>query len=810
MMIKRPHSLILLILTLASNLHATPSSISLPIDTSNTGFCVASNYQCTDGWSFWQHGSGGHVRGGGIGRANDSQAWDINLNSPSHDSDNGKPIYAVESGDIYTGDGWGGKSYGQLLINHSTNGDNWSSGYLHMKNIPKTSGHVNKGDIIGYISNTSPTNLPNHLHFAVYDSHGKAALNSVNISFQNNNTNSAYTQGIDVSHHQSNINWTQVAADPDAEFAYIKATEGYLPAGTAKQTLIDARALDSQFETNTQAALDNQLFVGLYHFARPDLNPGLDGAEQEAKYFARFAAPYYASHAMLPPALDLENPNGIDFKARFDAQTLSAWVQKWLQTVQTELNIKPIIYTFAGYSNYLSGLNDYPLWIARYPVNDGIFHSPDWYDPQYLPNTGNWTNWTLWQYTSQGGNYIDGINSTSLDRSFYTGSLNQLKQWSSSLGGLSSSPSSNPEQLPIPNITSPQAHSTFTANSSIDINWANNSPANTWRILIADSAIFELSTDGKTCYNCIINQKTSSPNYRTSALNSGSYYITIRAGHNSIPASNWSIPSPFYIRLAKTQLLSPADHSNIENPRPLLDWTDIAQSDIARLQIAQSPNFPTTDASEQTCPNCLINEQLSASQYQIDSNLALGTYYWRVRVARIADAPSIPDSGWSTTQQFTIIQTRPPVDNINTPDPVQAIEPNNPPPSTNRCPQSSYAQFNPEQGILDIPFVDLPNINSLTGQPIGTYSILSVQMQVSGNGLKVTQITPLNSQTDPQCHTQVTLPDITVNIPTVMVPSYIELGGQRQQTGNDLFVVSLGYDAATGSFSVEKLDYLVD
>jgi hypothetical protein len=74
-----------------------PSQVLSPVDgplevVSTLGDC--SNTQ----WCFNQHQTGGHVAGGGICGADDTYAWDANLNTPSHDSDYNQPVYAVAPG----------------------------------------------------------------------------------------------------------------------------------------------------------------------------------------------------------------------------------------------------------------------------------------------------------------------------------------------------------------------------------------------------------------------------------------------------------------------------------------------------------------------------------------------------------------------------------------------------------------------------------------------------------------------------------------------------------------------------------------
>lgn len=60
--------------------------------------------------------------------------------------------------------------------------------------------------------------------------------------------------GIDVSHHQGEIDWSAVAAD-DITFAFIKATEG-------------GDWVDPRFHENWAGARDSGLSVGAYHFFR--------------------------------------------------------------------------------------------------------------------------------------------------------------------------------------------------------------------------------------------------------------------------------------------------------------------------------------------------------------------------------------------------------------------------------------------------------------------------------------------------------------------------------------------------------------
>lgn len=126
------------------------------------------------GWT-WANSSSLHAPGRGVGGADDSFALDYNRNTPSFDADAGQPVYAVADGTIHQGNGWGGNSVGQILINHTeTDGTPWSSGYLHMRS-KTTATTVRRGDQIGVVGNVGVPDGNNHLHFAVYRGHNGVA-----------------------------------------------------------------------------------------------------------------------------------------------------------------------------------------------------------------------------------------------------------------------------------------------------------------------------------------------------------------------------------------------------------------------------------------------------------------------------------------------------------------------------------------------------------------------------------------------------------------------------------------------------------
>lgn len=195
--------------------------------------------------------------------------------------------------------------------------------------------------------------------------------------------------GIDVSHHQADINWDRlrnanIGGHP-VNFVFIKGTEG--------ENLTDAN-----FNENFYRAHENDIVRGVYHFYK---------ANRDAKKQARFFL--HQVHLVpgdLPPVLDIEE-RGSKTLREFQKDVLV-----WLQLVEAEYGVPPIIYT--GYKFKVDYLNTqdfdrYPLWIAHY----------------YEKTLRYQGAWSFWQYTDCGR--VDGIRGT-VDLNIFNGDMRKLME----------------------------------------------------------------------------------------------------------------------------------------------------------------------------------------------------------------------------------------------------------------------------------------------------------------------------------------------------------------------------------------------
>jgi len=202
-----------------------------------------------------------------------------------------------------------------------------------------------------------------------------------------------YILGIDISHHQGSINWTQVYNDGKV-FAFVKATEG-------------VTYNDPRFVTNMNNGNNAGVVMGAYHFARPDNNSAID----EANHFVNIAG-NYISDGFLPPVLDLEDPNSnTHLDNLYSSAQLTTWVLDWLTEVENQTGVRPIIYTNSHYAGYLqSSVNVYDLWIAK----------PDGSPTNPPSNLGVWNDWKFKQYDWYGS--VNGI-SGNVDLDVFHGSM---------------------------------------------------------------------------------------------------------------------------------------------------------------------------------------------------------------------------------------------------------------------------------------------------------------------------------------------------------------------------------------------------
>lgn len=198
-----------------------------------------------------------------------------------------------------------------------------------------------------------------------------------------------YVHGIDISHHQGEIDWPRLSLATYRErpinFVFMKATEG-------------GDFVDDSFRYNFAQARECGLVRGAYHFFLPDVP-----AEVQAR---NFISQVQLQPGDLPPVLDIE------VMGEGGADELRQRAVTWLSIVERHYGVAPIIYASYKFKTY--HLNEppfthYPYWIAHYYVED-------------LEYTGAWK---FWQHTDRGR--LDGIG-TRVDLNIFNGNLEELMQ----------------------------------------------------------------------------------------------------------------------------------------------------------------------------------------------------------------------------------------------------------------------------------------------------------------------------------------------------------------------------------------------
>lgn len=195
--------------------------------------------------------------------------------------------------------------------------------------------------------------------------------------------------GIDISHHQKNISWKDVASidvnGTKIQFAFIKATEGI-----TRQ--------DLHFSLNWKKSKEAGLIRGAYHFYYP--------TRDAVKQAENFINQVKLEAGDLPPVLDIEVSKG-----KSKAEIVKG-CQTWCDAIEKHYGVKPIIYTNPHfYEKYLiDDFDDYPLWVAHYY--------------QDIPRIEH-RDWLFWQHSDCA--VIKGIDKP-VDLNVFNGDIKDLQQ----------------------------------------------------------------------------------------------------------------------------------------------------------------------------------------------------------------------------------------------------------------------------------------------------------------------------------------------------------------------------------------------
>ncbi len=183
--------------------------------------------------------------------------------------------------------------------------------------------------------------------------------------------------GVDVSSHQQDVDWEQVA-EAGVEFAMVRI--GY------RGTTSGGTYYDEYADANLRGASAAGLKVGAYFFSQA-VSP--QEAQEEAETCISFLKDYDLD---MPVVFDWEYVSEDARTANVDTVTLIASAKAFCQTME-EAGYEPMIYfnpDLASTRLDLRQLTDYPFWLAMYTDQMNYPHQVD-----------------MWQYTANGN--VPGI-----------------------------------------------------------------------------------------------------------------------------------------------------------------------------------------------------------------------------------------------------------------------------------------------------------------------------------------------------------------------------------------------------------------
>lgn len=187
--------------------------------------------------------------------------------------------------------------------------------------------------------------------------------------------------GIDVSHHQGDIDWKKVE-ESGVHFCYMKASQG-------------VHFKDPKYSENRKNTRKIGLLHGAYHFYVSNHD-----AKQQAEWFLKCIGDEKGVDML--PVIDLEQGS---IKGKASKSHLVSEIFTWLNTVEKALGVKPMIYTNNPFANtYLTDpkFAEYHLWLAEYEI-----------EKPRTPHTWEKKGWQIWQRSEKG--FVLGVKGKNVD-----------------------------------------------------------------------------------------------------------------------------------------------------------------------------------------------------------------------------------------------------------------------------------------------------------------------------------------------------------------------------------------------------------
>lgn len=195
-------------------------------------------------------------------------------------------------------------------------------------------------------------------------------------------------KGIDVSHHQTNLDNYIKGID----FIIIKASEG--------RSMKDNKRLD-----HLKMAKDNKLLYGFYHYAHPELNT----VASEVNNFLSCVPSECIGDCLLV----------LDWEGKALKENIN-WAYDFLNLVYKKTGVRPLIYCQASYTSKLSKIvkGNFGLWVAQYKNNTNKLPLGEYPSKDNKPTIGAYPFWAMWQFSS-----------TPIDRDIFNGTKSQFKAY---------------------------------------------------------------------------------------------------------------------------------------------------------------------------------------------------------------------------------------------------------------------------------------------------------------------------------------------------------------------------------------------